>query len=86
MIFYDTLKNNCKEERYAKHEMLIGGDFNLIIDFKIDKKGENIPPKSTNSSLISLIEIFSLHDIWRGKISISSIILGAGKSHGYFAG
>jgi exonuclease III len=48
------------------HNLLIGGDFNVCLDPKIDKKGGTLEIRSEyNKQLLYLIQEYSLVDIWR---------------------
>ena len=64
--FLRNLIDNLNE--FSSTNLLIGGDFNIILDDKIDKKGgivDNISPYKKD--LLDFIENFSLCDIWRDQ-------------------
>ena len=53
-------------EEYGDRNLLIGGDFNICLNFKMDKNGGKIEVSSSyQTNLTQLMEEYSLTDIWR---------------------
>ena len=62
--FLDNLKMLLED--YSDKPMVIGGDFNTYLNPKIDKQGGKAEKSSSyHSNLTTLIEEYSLADIWR---------------------
>ena len=63
--FFDSVNQNCAS---LSHERIMLGDFNLVLDEKLDKYGTeyNNKPKS-KQFLTDLMEEYCLIDIWRAR-------------------
>jgi len=68
LVFYDDLNHLISANHCTRTPLLIGGDFNCILDPKLDKKGGIPIDKSrdkVSGKIIDLLEEFSLIDAWR---------------------
>ena len=65
--FYADLKQLCIDRDFeSKDRLIIGGDFNCVLNPKLDKKGGNIKPKdSVVQKIMEIMDVFDLIDIWR---------------------
>ena len=62
--FYSILEDLIKQ--YDSETLIIGGDYNTIIDNKKDKKNGRIDTnKNNNLKINSLISNYDLNDVWR---------------------
>ena len=65
-IFYDEIRNELAEvEADADHRIIIGGDFNVILDPDLDGSGGKPKLKESCKNLENLCSAFDLIDIWR---------------------
>lgn len=70
---------NCWLKKYPKAYIVMGGDFNIVLDGAIDKW----PPgssKSSNNTLINFMDKFDLSDIWRTKFPKNATFTWSNKS------
>ena len=64
--FFTGFFNTLEQELTDKNELIIGGDFNLVLDIKMDKRGGNpITHKKSLQVIESFMQDLSLSDIWR---------------------
>ena len=62
--FYSSITNILTKE-FAHDELIVGGDFNIIMDPKLDQTGGLSPPKKDIDNLTSMLQTVNLYDIWR---------------------
>jgi len=67
IAFFNNLKNLMSQgEIKENYQLVIGGDFNLVLNPDLDKKGGLLNTKiRARERLIELIEEFNLIDVWR---------------------
>ena len=65
--FYIDLKQFCIDKDFeSKDRLIIGGDFNCVLNPKVDKKGGNVKVKeNVVKNIKEIIDTFDLIDIWR---------------------
>ena len=64
LLFFEYIAD--KLNAYADKNIVIGGDFNVCLNPKLDKKGGKQEKQSKSAlSIISLLENFNLTDVWR---------------------
>ena len=65
-VFYNEIRNELAEvEADADHRIIIGGDFNVILDPDLDGSGGKPKLKESCKNLENLCSSFDLIDIWR---------------------
>jgi exonuclease III len=65
-VFYDEIQNElAKLEADADHQIIIGGDFNVILDPDLDRSGGKPKLKESSKNIENLCSSFDLIDIWR---------------------
>ena len=62
--FFTLLKNKIRN--YHQDQFIIGGDFNCVLDFTVDRTSEEPHPQSSQN-LNSIITHLDLLDTWRVK-------------------
>ena len=69
VAFFKLLRNMMlKEKLKDEYEIVMGGDFNLVFDPKMDKKGGTDKTKDKSLRILcELMEEFCIIDIWRVK-------------------
>ena len=64
VILFDKLSSYLSLNNHQS--FIIGGDFNTVLDYKIDKKnGREITHKKCNNKLNSILDLHNLVDVWR---------------------
>jgi exonuclease III len=67
-LFNDINKVLIKFEVSPNDKLICGGDWNVVLDPSIDKKGGNMVPKErTLGKIDSFVTTYYLHDVWRVK-------------------
>ena len=65
-VFYDEIRNELAEvEADADHRIIIGSDFNVILDPDLDGSGGKPKLKESCKKIENLCSSFDLIDIWR---------------------
>ena len=66
MCFYDEIHHElAKMEADADHRIIVGGDFNVILDPDLDGSGGKPKFKESCKKIENLCSVFDLIDIWR---------------------
>ena len=63
--YYEQIQT--KLQQLKCNEQILGGDFNLVLDPKLDKKGGNPPNKKSIKVLQNIITSMNLNDCYRHK-------------------
>ena len=62
------MKNKIASEGFNSDSVIVGGDFNSVMDDQLDKKGGGIQNKSSvRNEIESIKSSFDLYDVWRIK-------------------
>ncbi len=64
VAFYTILLNKLQSE-YPDGDFVIGGDFNVVLNHNLDKKGGIAYDRKSKEQLKTIIETIDLCDIWR---------------------
>ena len=79
--FYNYLKNQLRIHFDDRSTYFLGGDFNYIDDPTLDRKGGNLiltkQYKHIGTCIEDILAECHLKDIWRPKVRIKKVILGA---------
>ena len=66
--FLKDVEKIISEMWSQEYELVLGGDFNLIMDKKLDYMGSNSPPRNKfNEHFEEFLDRYRLEDIWRKK-------------------
>ena len=69
--FFRYVRNKMTEHVNQTDTVLMGGDFNLIMDTKLDRKGgsfvETSKYKNIKNTVMDILNTFDMNDIWRIK-------------------
>jgi len=66
IAFLNKLKNSFEKVYDSTSAIVMGGDFNYILDYSIDRKGGSIKTWDQCKKLFdSIVQIYELMDIWR---------------------
>ena len=65
--FYHTIHTILNTKSFCNTEIVLCGDFNLVLNTKLDKKGGLMQNKSSGKVLHEIIDDFNMHDLWRLK-------------------
>ena len=56
---------DCKLNEALGENIIIGGDFNLVMDLQADSKNRNDSQPKSREKMIQIMDKYSLNDIWR---------------------
>ena len=63
--FYTQMKEAIEQEIENTTGLIIGGNFNLVLDIEKDKIGKKVTNEKAQQVLIGIINHFDLYDTWR---------------------